>query len=267
MGGRFLTDLADVCKSAGLAVVEQPGWQTRARGSGGFDTGRPTHVMVHHTASPRSWDGKRDADYITYDDSDAPLANLYLDRSGMVWVLAAGATNTNGKGHDYWGGGVPDNSMNSYAIGIEAGNEGTGEQWPNAQQDAYLRLSNALCLRYAISVEHVRGHFEWAPDRKIDPAGNSRYASGGASWDMNRFRADCAKHNGQEVGDDVEKYCVRDVDGWPWVTDFASYATGITEDQAARGRDMRGYLVDASGGPFQLDELDSDLMQRLSKVN
>ena len=191
MGDRWLTDLDDVLRSAGLHVREYGGWQSRGRGSGGYDSGRPTHVMVHHTASPRSWDGQKDADYIATGDEDAPLSNLYLDRTGLVWVIAAGATNTNGSGHDSWGGGVPDNSMNSYAIGVEAGNEGTGEPWPGVQQDAYVDIVQALKARYGIADKCVRGHFEWAPDRKIDPAGQSRYASGGASWDMAKFRSDC----------------------------------------------------------------------------
>ena len=62
-------------------------------------------VMVHHTASGSSWDGQKHADYIAEGDEDAPLSNLYIDRSGLVWVIAAGATNCNGKGHDWWGGG------------------------------------------------------------------------------------------------------------------------------------------------------------------
>lgn len=65
-------------------------------------------------------------------------------------------------------------------------------------------------------------------------------------------------------GDDVEKWCVRDVDGWPWVTDFASYAVAITEDQAARGRDIRGYTVAPDGGPWPIDAQDTDLMHRLA---
>ena len=191
MGSKYLTDLADVCRGVGLTVKEYSNWKTRARGSGGYDTGRPTHVMAHHTASPPSWSGQKDADYCTVGDEDAPLSNLYLDQAGVVWVLAAGATNTNGKGHDYWGGGVPDDSMNSYAIGIEA-NGGYGYAWPQVQQDAYVKLVNVLCTHYGISNNCVRGHFEWAPDRKVDPAGTSKWASGNASWDMNGFRADCA---------------------------------------------------------------------------
>jgi hypothetical protein len=62
----------------------------------------------------------------------------------------------------------------------------------------------------------------------------------------------------------VEKICVRTTDGWPFVTDFASYATGVTEDQAARGRDQRGWSVGPDGGPWPLDDQDSDLMRRLA---
>jgi hypothetical protein len=82
---------------------------------------------------------------------------------------------------------------------------------------------------------------------------------------MDAFRADCAAPAPPPPEeDDVEKICVRDVDGWPWVTDFASYATSITEDQAARGRDQRGYQVGADGGPFPLDAQDTDLLHRIA---
>lgn len=190
MSGRYLTDLADVVRRAGLVVQEEPGWQTRARSSGGYGSGRPTHVMVHHTASGPSSDGQADVNYCCYGSDSRPVANLYLARSGKVWIMAAGATNTNGQGQDSWGGGVPDDSMNTHAIGIEAANGGTGEEWPTAQQDAYLVLVSALCGAYAIPLGQVRAHFEWAPGRKIDPAGNSRYATGGASWRMDQFRGD-----------------------------------------------------------------------------
>jgi N-acetylmuramoyl-L-alanine amidase len=199
MGSRYLTDLATVVRGAGLPCTEYSGWQTRARGSGGYESGRPTHIMVHHTASSSSQNGKPDADYIAVGSGDAPLSNLYIDRQGKVWVIAAGATNTNGKGHDYWGGGVPDDSMNSYAIGIEAGNNGVGEAWPTVQQDAYVKLVKALMTNYGIPLGHVRAHFEWAPDRKIDPAGSSRYANGGASWNMDKFRTDCYNAAGGSV--------------------------------------------------------------------
>ena len=36
----------------------------------------------------------------------------------------------------------------AYATVIEAGNNGTGETWPQAQTDAYLILCRALCGAY-----------------------------------------------------------------------------------------------------------------------
>lgn len=206
MSGRYLTDLETVVRAAGLVTRCETGWESRARSSGGYATGRPTHVMCHHTASGPSSDGQPDVDYIAYRDDDAPLANLYLSRAGQVWVIAAGCTNTNGSGADWWGGGVPVDSMNSYAIGVEAGNDGVGEIWPMAQQESYLILVGALCDAYGIPVHHVRAHHEWT-DRKIDPAGPSQWAAAG-SWDMDAFRADIGgdlvtDHDVQRIADAV----------------------------------------------------------------
>jgi len=189
MGSRYLTDLADVCRRSGYPVIEVDGWQNRARGSGGYDSGRPNHVMAHHTASGASMDGWGDVNYMTFNHQDAPLCNLYLSRDGTIYVCAGGATNTNGSGHDPCGI-TSDDSMNSSAIGIEAGNNGVGEQWPDAQQDSYVLMCKALCDGYGISYTRIHAHFEWAPSRKIDPAGNSRYASGGNMWNMDQFRTD-----------------------------------------------------------------------------
>ncbi len=190
MGDRYLTDLADVIVVAGLAVVEYGDWRRRARSSGGYTAGLPNHVMVHHTASSAS--PESDVAYIADNADTAPIANLYLARDGAVWVIAAGATNTNGSGSAPWPGGCPDDQMNTHAIGIEAANNGVGEPWPLVQQDAYLTLCHALCAAYAIPADHVRAHWEWAPGRKIDPAGPSHWATGTASWDMPEFRVDAA---------------------------------------------------------------------------
>ena len=189
MSGRYLTDLAQVVRALGLVVQEEPGWQTRARSSGGYSSGRPTHVMVHHTASGTASDGQADVNYCCYGSADKPLANLYLARSGKVWVMAAGATNTNGKGGPI--DNVPADSMNTYAIGIEAGNSGTGEPWAPAQQDAYVQLVAGLQAAY--SIQYCRAHAEYAVGRKIDPAGPSAWAQGSATWDMNAFRRSVAQ--------------------------------------------------------------------------
>jgi hypothetical protein len=170
MGARFLTDLADVCRRAGLSVVEDAGWQFRARSSGGFDGDRPWCVMWHHTASNAS--PQSDVNYICRGSQDAPLANVYLARDGSVWICAGGATNTNGKGGPltFSRGTVPADSMNTHAIGIEAANTGTGEHWPQVQIDSFFTLSNALTAAYGMLPTDCAGHVDWSPGRKIDPA-------------------------------------------------------------------------------------------------
>lgn len=227
MGSRYLTDLAAACRSFGADVQEENGWQTRARSSGGYNSGLPNHVMCHHTASNASSDGQSDVDYMCYGSDNRPVANLYLSRSGKIWVMAAGATNTNGKGSDWWGGGVPNDSMNSYAIGIEAANNGVGEPWPAVQQDVYVLLVQTLCEWYNIPNNNVRAHHEWAPDRKIDPAGHSLYATGADKWNMTVFRKDCDSYqphppDSPEGVDDVA-LCIQCTDGTP-EQNFATFA-------------------------------------------
>lgn len=170
MGSRYLTELAQWCREAGLPVIEVDGWQHRARSSGGFDGDRPWAVMWHHTASATS--PENDVNYICYGSPDAPLSNILLDRSGMVWVCAAGATNTNGKGgpHAVTRGVVPVDQMNTHAVSIEAANNGVGEWWPRVQIDAYFALSLMLSQRLGLSPLDICEHNVWAPDRKIDPA-------------------------------------------------------------------------------------------------
>jgi hypothetical protein len=86
-------------------------------------------------------------------------------------------------------------------IGIEAGNDGVGERWPDVMQDSYVVGVAALAGAYGISPAHVYSHHEWAPSRKIDPAGPSRFGSVNVnhSWDMGRFRAAVAERRGTTV--------------------------------------------------------------------
>lgn len=199
MTGRYLTDLADVVRGAGLDVIESDGWQTRARSSGGYADGRPWCVLWHHTASQTS--PANDVSYIVSGSPDAPLSNLYLARDGSVWICAAGATNTNGKGGPLavGRGTVPLDSMNTYAIGVEAANSGNGEQWPGVQIDAYFALSLALTDAYGLAADDVATHAEWAPTRKIDPATAAavkgiwqpRSINSSGTWNLDDLRAEC----------------------------------------------------------------------------
>ena len=81
-----------------------------------------------------------------YGSDVRPVANLYIGRAGDVWVMAAGATNTNGKGRarSTSRGTIPENQMNLYAVGVEMGNNGVGEVWPQTQIDAMFDVT--ICL-------------------------------------------------------------------------------------------------------------------------
>ena len=183
-------DLPDVIAAAGLDVETWPGWETRSRGSGGYD--QVWAVFAHHTASKTSM--HNDCSYMWDSTSgDQPIGAIYLDRSGLVVVGAAGATNCQGSGGPYGvtAGTIPLDKGNAYGIAIEAANNGVGEPWPQAQTDAYVELVAALCDAYGLDAAiDVIAHFEWT-SRKIDPAGPSPYATGSASWNMHAFRADC----------------------------------------------------------------------------
>jgi hypothetical protein len=204
MSGGWLTWLAADLRAAGLNVQEVAGWQTRARSSGAFASGRPLGVMWHHTASPASWDGARDANYCATGDPSAPLANVVIDRTGCVWVLAAGATNTNGKGGPLtrWSRGtVPLDSMNTHGFGIEFGNNGVGEPWPQVQLDAGFIVSNVVNARCGNLPSDVCTHNVWAPTRKIDPATAAavqgpwrpRSTNSSGTWNLDDLAGECTR--------------------------------------------------------------------------
>ena len=227
----YLTDLADVLRAAGLVVSEERGlskvsgsmidWPIFGRSSNSqYVTGRPTAVMNHHTVSKTA--PANDVNYCNVVSDIRPLTNLIIVRDGTVHVCAGGPTNTNGSGKDTWGGGVPENDMNRYAIGIEITNLGNGrDPYPEAQQNAVMDTNVALCQAYNISPNSCRAHFEWAPGRKIDPKGPSRWAPGGGLWDMDAFRAEVESELEGEEDDMKTQYVWRHktIAGAFWVCD------------------------------------------------
>jgi hypothetical protein len=205
---RYLTELAGWLRGAGLAVVEYDGWQTRARSSGGYADGRPWCVMWHHTASMT--DPANDAAYCAVGDPDAPICNLLVDRAGVVWVIAAGASNTNGKGGPltFTRGTVPVDQMNTHAVGVEICNGGTGEPYPAAQIDAAFAASLAVAAGLGLAPADVAQHHDWTLDgRKIDPATAAAVAGGwrpaavnsSGSWALEDLRAELSRRAGAGI--------------------------------------------------------------------
>ena len=132
MGQFWLLDLPDVLRAAGLDVDTYPGWEARARSTGGYDN--VLAVQCHHTASDTT--PANDMAYMWNGSPDRPVGAIYLARDGKVTVGAAGATNTSGKGGplNTSSGTIPLDAANRYVISIEAANNGTGQQWPVVQQ-------------------------------------------------------------------------------------------------------------------------------------
>jgi hypothetical protein len=198
MGAHWLHWIPDYLAAGEVRFSLVDGWKTRSRSSGGYDG--VFGVQVHHTASSKS--PAADMRYQYFDAATRPIGAMLLDRTGLVHVGCAGATNTSGAGAARWSsrGVIPKDSGNRYLIAIEAANNALGERWPDPQCEAYVRLCAAL-LRGAnaetpgppLTAGDVHAHYEYAPDRKVDPRGPSRWASGQLElWNMDRFRADVA---------------------------------------------------------------------------
>lgn len=155
-----LNNLAAVIRAAGLPVVEVPGWLGR-----GAELTRVSGIVLHHTAGPRTGDYPSLA---TVRDGrpgiPGPLSQIGLGRE-RVYVIAGGRANHAGVGS--W----PGITGNSDTIGIEAESVGLGNDWTRFQIDAYPRLARALAVAYGVPAQRVIAHREWAPTRKVDPAG------------------------------------------------------------------------------------------------
>ena len=162
------TDLPNAFRGSGLSVIEYQGWQSRGHGTPGPLEG----VVCHHTAGPPTGDTPS-LNTVVYGRSDlpGPLCNLYLSRSGVVYIIASGIGYHAGNTVVGWGD-------NNSGCGIEA--EATGvDPWPKQQYDAYSRMCACLASYYRLPIDHVAGHKEVCdpPGRKIDP-----------NFDMNAFR-------------------------------------------------------------------------------
>lgn len=197
----WLRDMPQWLEDAGLVVDTYPGWETRARSSGGYDSIKG--IIIHHDAGAPSASAEARMAWEWVNAPTRPIGCMHLHFDGSVTVGAAGATNTAGKGGPWTTskGVVPQDQGNAHTINIEASNTGTGTQaWTVEQQWAYPLIVATLCKHLDLNpLTDVYAHFEWAPTRKSDPAGPSKWEDGTGrptfttrSWNMNAFRADVA---------------------------------------------------------------------------
>lgn len=177
----MLTDLADVLRAAGCNVIEISGWKTRGRPQTDTQRFNPQGVLCHHTAGTS--DSRTYVEWMAITgrtDLAAPLAQIALSRTGIVYVMAAGRANHAGKMKAI--AGLPAGDGNATLIGIEAMNTGF-EGWGPAQYAAYVKVCAALNNHYGWPAKRTLGHKETSLSGKIDPGQMS----------MPDFRADVAK--------------------------------------------------------------------------
>jgi len=208
----WLTDLDLAFQKAGVPYVEvnenpsdytgSPSWRTRGRpaSTGDFN---PGGILCHHTASPQGTSDTTDINVILWGNGDAPgpISQLYIGRTGTLYILAAGRANHGGKGA-FPGGSCQD--MNAALFGIEVGNDGVGEHWSDECTETYASTVAALLDYYGGTTAQVWLHATTGPpcgNYKIDPAGpwqrQPDLAGGGAgTWDLDIWRQFVDEHRG-----------------------------------------------------------------------
>jgi hypothetical protein len=179
-----VAELASILRDAGLTVdtsLAQPGqdWPFS-----------PVGLIMHHDAGGLGYNSKPD------DDLAVPTemaqkgnngAQFWVRRTGVWYILSAGAKWHAGDGDGY--GSIRPNNGNTDAYGIETdfGPSGgrtygpivpgdyqeNGYSWPawDPRQVQAIKVGSRA-LATVLGLNSFCGHREYAPDRKIDPAGN-----------------------------------------------------------------------------------------------
>lgn len=164
-------NLAEALRAEGLTVNEISGWQTRGR-PGSL---RPLGCVAHHTAGTKSLNliinGRVGL--------AGPLANIHLEKSGVVNLVAAGRCNHAGRGSsevldrlrrhlpprgDAGALGLVDDADgNGVLFGIEVENLGDGsDPYPSEQIEALVKICSAVCRFYGFAPHACIFHREWS---------------------------------------------------------------------------------------------------------
>lgn len=166
-------------RKRGVKVQEIAGWQTRGR-DGAFT---PKAVFEHHDASSLKTGNSGALGIIVAGRPGipGPLSQFQVGRDGTWFVVAAGRANHAGLGGPKVG--IPADSGNQYAYGVEVANNGVDEPYSAALQTSLDKgLASILDEMNNSDTNQLIGHKEWAPTRKSDP----RHSM---NWRRDRVRA------------------------------------------------------------------------------
>lgn len=173
----IVVDFAQVLTAAGQTVAGDDGWRNRTHPG----TFTPVGVLWHHTGG----DNALDVVINGRADLAGPLCNLYLDREGSWWPVAAGVAWHAGPGSqtvldelstgqaplgDAAARGLVDDcdTGNEHLIGIEV-EWAQGQDWPQVQINALVAGTAALLDHLGLNANHCRHHRQWTA-RKQDMA-------------------------------------------------------------------------------------------------
>lgn len=187
---RLTEDLIAALRAAGLEVVVITGWLARGR-PGSFD---PVGVLNHHTgASARGWTRLKELAYAKWmfltgrPDLPAPLCQIALGRSGVVYVGAAGRANHAGTARA--SGTVSAGDGNTLYYGVEWMLSGT-EVIPDEMMEAAVLLNAVLTEKQTrTSVQTISCHYNTSVTGKWDIGDpNGVPYNGIGVLDISRFR-------------------------------------------------------------------------------
>lgn len=184
--------LVAALRAEGLTVIEYKSWRTHNRNSKGA-WGPVNGVMLHYTVSEGEASSV-DLCYRGYAALPGPLCQAVIAKSGRVYMVGNGRANHAGGGDPNVLQAVIDERYNTRPpkpqrgnsngvdgnarfIGAECVNLGDGKDpWPDAQIDAMVRFSAAICRLKGWTAKSTIGHGEWSSD-KTDPEGRLGDAS------------------------------------------------------------------------------------------
>jgi hypothetical protein len=185
----------------GVSSTILPGAQGRSArqwGAGGYPRGCQAFCS-HHSVSSGLFPANDIAFILTGGVGEGYIiSNAYTALDGHVTLIASGPTYTEGSGGPL--GLIPANGANTVCFSNEIASWGQ----PNSVYPVPQQFS-AVCLAAVVADLAAKqyswtepawhpwrnfAHFEWAPDRKVDPRGISRWSPNGGMWDMDLFRAE-----------------------------------------------------------------------------
>ena len=240
-----------ILRAEGVRVEEYPGWRTRERDAATGKVFGPVRMFLnHHTA------GRNAKDVVAKNGVPglpAPLAHVYLARSGVATMCSAGranhagpmATNAYASFRDEKtthpapsrASGTVDG--NDVAYGLEAENLGDGKDvYPRAHYDAWVRINAAVCRHHGWTAESAGCHKETSVEGKVDPRGPVEGYGPRGRFDFTptQFRADVAERlehgpdwNPEQEEDPMAGMTKRDIFDAVWKTDALAAPTDAAD--------------------------------------